>query len=312
MPVRHGQVGGRRLRFDAMDVEIRHLRAFVAVVDAGSVTRAGRALGIGQPALSRTIAQLEHRLGVPLLERGARGMTPTPVGRRVLHEARAAVHQFDEAIAAATSGAAAVLGFSWLLPAHIAPDLQRHLAAQRSGMALRLRRVERPLEELRAGRVNACIHRLPVVDDDLEALPIGQEPRVLAIAPGSRFAAAVGCAWADLRAFPIVVNRSSGTIRPTLWNPPPKEAVACANFDEWLAYVAADRGIGVVPGLAADLAPHSGVEYHPIPDAPPVVLQLVYRRGDTRPATATLAAWAATAGEATPEQETAGSRARAT
>lgn len=280
-----------------MDLEIRHLRAFIAVVDAGSVTRAAVALGVGQPALSRTITQLEERLQTRLVERGPRGVTPTPAGRRVLPEARAAVHQFDEAIAVATgsvsgAGVVAVLGFSWLLPAGLAPDLERGLAAQDPPVALRLRRVERPVEELRAGRIHACLHRLPVVDDDLVAVAIGEERRVLALAPDSRFSGAIGRAWVDLRDFPLVVNRISGTARPSLWNPPLREAVACANFDEWLAYVAADRGIGVVPALAAELAPHPGVDYHPIPDAPPVVLQIVHRRTDIRPATRALLAWA--------------------
>lgn len=56
------------------------METFVYVVETGSFSAAARRLGIGQPAVSKTIAQLEKRLAVSLLLRSTRGLTPTESG----------------------------------------------------------------------------------------------------------------------------------------------------------------------------------------------------------------------------------------
>lgn len=74
-----------RLCSAGMDVEVRHLRAFLAVARSGSFTRASEHLLITQPALTRTIQQLEAILQVTLLERTSRhpGQLPGPPGSPV-------------------------------------------------------------------------------------------------------------------------------------------------------------------------------------------------------------------------------------
>ncbi len=78
-------------------VETRELRYFVAVAEELHFGRAAQRLGMAQPPLSRSIAQLERRLGTTLLERTSRGVTLTGPGAVLLDEARAAL----EAVAAA-------------------------------------------------------------------------------------------------------------------------------------------------------------------------------------------------------------------
>lgn len=56
------------------------MEAFVVVVDTGSFSAAARRLNVGQPAVSKTVAQLEERLGVKLLVRTTRGLTATEAG----------------------------------------------------------------------------------------------------------------------------------------------------------------------------------------------------------------------------------------
>src|SRR5260370_2987082 len=69
-------------------MELRHLRYFVAVADAGSLTvAAGRKLHTSQPSLSRQIRDLEEEVGAQLLTRGARGIELTPAGRAFLDHA---------------------------------------------------------------------------------------------------------------------------------------------------------------------------------------------------------------------------------
>jgi DNA-binding transcriptional LysR family regulator len=77
---------GRRLR-------LRDLHIFFTTVQRGSMAKAAQTLGVTQPAVSRVIAELEHTLGVRLLDRGARGVEPTKYGRALLTRSNAA---FDE------------------------------------------------------------------------------------------------------------------------------------------------------------------------------------------------------------------------
>lgn len=79
-------------------MELRHLRAFVEVADAGSITAAGKVLRLTQPALSRQIRALEEELDVVLLERGAHSISLTPAGELLRTEARKLL-SFSEAMA---------------------------------------------------------------------------------------------------------------------------------------------------------------------------------------------------------------------
>src|SRR5262245_27414109 len=70
-------------------MDFRHIKAFIAVADALSVTKAAERLHISQPPLSRHIHQLEEELGVTLFLRHRQGVTLTQEGRRLLEKARA-------------------------------------------------------------------------------------------------------------------------------------------------------------------------------------------------------------------------------
>src|SRR5258706_14676894 len=67
------------------------MEAFVRVVDAGSFSGAAKQLRLGQPAVSKTIAQLEERLGGRLLLRWTHGLTPTEAGRNFYQPAKKAL-----------------------------------------------------------------------------------------------------------------------------------------------------------------------------------------------------------------------------
>jgi DNA-binding transcriptional LysR family regulator len=73
------------------------METFVTVVDAGSFSAAARRLKLGQPAVSKSIAQLEENLGARLLLRSTRGLTPTDAGQRFYEHARRAIDEADQA-----------------------------------------------------------------------------------------------------------------------------------------------------------------------------------------------------------------------
>src|SRR6476661_5493587 len=84
------------------DMELRHLRYFIAVAEAGSMTvAAARKLHTSQPSLSRQIRDLEDEVGAQLLRRGARGIELTQAGRAFLEHARTVLSQVEAATEAA-------------------------------------------------------------------------------------------------------------------------------------------------------------------------------------------------------------------
>jgi DNA-binding transcriptional LysR family regulator len=86
------------------------IEAFVRVADAGSFSGAAKQLRVGQPAVSKTIAQLEDRLGVRLLLRSTRGLTPTEAGRNFYDHAIRLIEEAEEAELAARGSAASLSG----------------------------------------------------------------------------------------------------------------------------------------------------------------------------------------------------------
>jgi DNA-binding transcriptional LysR family regulator len=112
------------------------METFVYVVETGSFSAAARRLDIGQPAVSKTIAQLETRLGVRLLLRSTRGLTPTEAGLAFFERARRALEEADEAdnaargVAGGLSGnlrvsTAVTFGRMHVVP-HLGPFLDQH------------------------------------------------------------------------------------------------------------------------------------------------------------------------------------------
>jgi len=86
------------------------METFVRVVDAGSFSSAAKQLRIGQPGVSKSVAQLEDRLGVRLLLRSTRGLTPTEAGRKFYDRAKRSIEEADEAEHAARGAATTLSG----------------------------------------------------------------------------------------------------------------------------------------------------------------------------------------------------------
>jgi len=89
---------------------LQAMTAFVRVVETGSFSAAARRIGVGQPAISKTVAQLEDRLQVRLLVRSTHGLTPTDAGLRFYERARRAIHEADEAELEARGAGAGLTG----------------------------------------------------------------------------------------------------------------------------------------------------------------------------------------------------------
>jgi DNA-binding transcriptional LysR family regulator len=93
-----------------MDMELRHIRYFLAVAEEMNFTRAAKKVGIGQPPLSQQIRSLEEELGAPLFRRVPRGVELTDSGKVFLPEAQAILAQAERAKKIARRGARGELG----------------------------------------------------------------------------------------------------------------------------------------------------------------------------------------------------------
>jgi len=78
-----------------MNLSLRHFKAFLALADAHSFTRAAQMLHISQPGLSLMMQEMENQLGCKLFERTTRSVELTPSGRRLLISARRIVDEID-------------------------------------------------------------------------------------------------------------------------------------------------------------------------------------------------------------------------
>ena len=112
-------------------MQFRQLRYFVKIVEAGSFSRAATLIHVAQPALSQQIHELEDRLGVTLLRRSARGVTPTAAGELLFREATSILHQLDQLPTVVRSGSGEAEGaVSVGLASSMAPILIGPLLAQ--------------------------------------------------------------------------------------------------------------------------------------------------------------------------------------
>jgi DNA-binding transcriptional LysR family regulator len=115
--------------------EFAELKAFVAVVDRASFTRAADHLGLSRSALSQIIRQLESRLGVRLLNRTTRSVSPTEPGRRLHERIAPMLRGMDDAVAEAvgttarTAGTLRINTLSMAAKKVIAPRLGRFAKA---------------------------------------------------------------------------------------------------------------------------------------------------------------------------------------
>jgi DNA-binding transcriptional LysR family regulator len=166
---------------------LREMEMFVRVVDAGSFSLAARDMKIGQPAISKTIASLEERLGVRLLARSTRWLTPTEAGVAFYERALRAVTEADEADAAARGASASLEGRLRISAAvtfsriHLVPRLAEFLDAH-PRLELELVMDDRP-RDLVAENIDAALRLGALTDSSLRARKLAKSERLVLASP---------------------------------------------------------------------------------------------------------------------------------
>ncbi|MEU8845434.1 LysR family transcriptional regulator [Streptomyces sp. NPDC048564] len=270
----------------ATDLQLRQLRCLVAIVDEGTFTDAAIALGVSQAAVSRSLASLERALGVRLLRRTSREVTPTGTGLRVLAHARRVLGEVDDLVREAASGHARLrMGYAWAALGRHTPAFQRRWAAAGPGTDLQLVRVNSATAGLVEGACDLSVVRRPVDDRRFETAIVGLERRLCAVAADDPLARRRSVRLADLSGRTLLVDRRTGTTTTDLWPPDSRPATEeTHDVDDWLTVISTGRCVGMTAEATAHQYPRPGVVYRPLRDAEPIAVRLAWWRDDPPPA----------------------------
>lgn len=201
-------------------MELRQLRYFLAVADAGSFSSAAATLGVIQPTVSQHIQRLETQLHTNLFERHARGVRLTFAGRHLLRAARRIVFEVDQALGLAArvsriEAGQLLLGFYTSLSAGPLRDVLATLRAMSPDVGIELFEGSPPdlLAALREFRVDVALTVLEVTSPEFKTLRLWDERLVAAIPESHELAAKEAVSWTDLAGAPLVVRTwESGSV----------------------------------------------------------------------------------------------------
>jgi DNA-binding transcriptional LysR family regulator len=259
---------------------LSQLKTFIAVVDQGGFTAAGRRIGLSQPAVSRTVATLEKELGVPLFLRRRDGLSLTDAGTIALPHAREAVRQLTlmhtevAGLAGDVTGTLSLASLPSATATLIAPQL-RAFARRHPAVTIRLLEGSENeiLDWLDQGAAEAGVVSLPAKGLDVAVL--GEQQMVAVVPADSGLASKDTITYADLANEPFV--RGTGGCAEVFM---PIARRAGIEFD--LAFeareIAATLEI-VRAGLGVSILPSAGLPELPGVAVRPLLPQTVRRLG---------------------------------
>ena len=270
-----------------MDLELRHLRCLIAIVDAGSFTDAAIDLGVSQAAVSRTLLSLEAVLGVRLLHRTSRSVTPTTAGVQVLARARHLLAEADDLVREATTGHTRLrIGHPWSAMGRHTPEFQRRWAARYPDIELQLIRTNSSTGGLAEGMCDLAVVRTPPDERRFASAVVGHERRYCAMAADDPWARRRSIRLDEVRDRTLLIDRRTGTTTTGLWPAGAGPAVEhTQDIDDWLAVIATGRCVGITPESTVTQYRREGIVFRPLRDAPAVPVLLIWRRHDPHPAT---------------------------
>jgi DNA-binding transcriptional LysR family regulator len=262
-----------------MDVELRHLRALIAVVDEGTFTAAAGALHTTQASVSRTVSALERVLGARVLHRTTREVSLTPVGTEVLQHARTVLDGLAALRRAAESARGDLrVGYAWAALGRHTHEVQRRWSRDHPGSALRLVQQVTPTAGLLEGAVDVAVLRRAPADPRVSSVVLGRERRYAAVSSDDPLARRRVLSLADLSDRTVAVDGQTGTTTDRLWPPgaAPAEQREVASIEEWLTVIAAGEAVGLTAEATTAQHPRVGVAYRRVRDAPPVDVHLAW------------------------------------
>jgi LysR family transcriptional regulator, hca operon transcriptional activator len=279
-------------------MELRHLRYFVAVAEAGSLTlAASRRLHTAQPSLSRQIRDLEREVGTALFSRGARGIGLTDAGRAFLDHARLALAQVEAARTAARRAAqpaktSFVIGFLTGFEMEWLPAAMRLLRNElpRVEVVISSRTSPELATALVEGTVDVAFLRPEARMPALAYTKLMAEPLMVVLPSDHPLAA---CSVIEPRHLAgerfISVSHTAPVLRVVIdaWRRthglPPTPDHEADNLSMAISLVASTRGVALLPSYAQNFLPWSVIGRPLAGAAPTIDLVLGYRNDDASP-----------------------------
>lgn len=279
-----------------MNVELRHLRSFVAVAEELNFTRAAERLYLTQQALSSQIRQLEDRIGTKLLERDTRRVDLTPAGSALLESARPLIVGAEQAVAAAQQAGGQTrtlrVGFVAAVTHAQLGDALEAFAQANPDVNLRIHfgELTDPSGGIRSGAADVAAVHGPFDSGDLELAYLWSDPLVVAMAADHLLAARVELAIEEVLAEPTFDFPTADRLWRDFWmltkhrgGRPPRIVAQFSTLDALVQALRAGLGIHVTtPDLVEALGPGSGIVWRPVPGLEPLEHSLACRKGDER------------------------------
>lgn len=206
-----------------VSVKFRHLRTLVEVARQKSVGRAAEVLHVSQPAVTKTLRELEAAIGVTLVERDGRGIRITRFGEVFLQHAGASLAAIQRGIdsvarARANSGPPLRVGALPTVSARIMPRAIEKFLAGNTGTSVKIVTGENIvlLEQLRLGQLDLVVGRLaaPELMTGLEFAHLYTEPVVFVARRGHPLLTARGFDFARIRDYTVLMPTQGSVIRP--------------------------------------------------------------------------------------------------
>lgn len=272
-----------------MEPNVRLLRYFLAVAEAGTFTQAAEILHVSQPALSQQIKKLEGELGFALFQRGTRQVTLTAHGKDLISSARRVVEAAEtyRNHARSLAGGTQELTIGYRAAHETTRAVVDAFRAERPDIAVTLRHYPMAATHagLDVGEVELAVLRLPVDLSGLQTLTLYTEPRIVLLPSGHALACRTRIHLADLVGLPWVTTEARDPVWQAHAQPiaenwgQPNASVVVDTLDEFLEAVTAGRGVGLAPASASRLYARPGVAFIEVADAEPSVGALAWRRG---------------------------------
>ena len=278
-------------------MELRHLRYFIAVAEAGSLTEAAeQRLHTSQPSLSRQIRDLEYEVGVELLSRGARGVELTAAGKAFFDHARLALMQVDATLEAARRAARPArktfdIGFqtgheiSWLPRAmHVLRDQLKNIqVVVSSDYSPDL------AEALTRGRMDLAFLRVEP-GYDLEYHVVDREPLVVLMPSDHRLTKREAVSPQDFVGEIFIGGANKAAVLRTVTEDYLRRSGVDIKLDHGvdnmamaMSLVASTRGLALMPAYAKGLLPWSVVSRPLEGEAPTIDVAVGYNRSNNSP-----------------------------
>src|SRR4030081_722109 len=278
-------------------MELRHLRYFVAVAEAGSLTVAAeKTLHTAQPSLSRQIRDLEYEVGVQLMSRSVHGIELTAAGKAFLDHARLALTQAEAAKEAARRAAQPprtlfAIGFLTGYEMDWLPAVMEILRAELPSTEVSIHSQDSPdlAAALTHGKIDLAFMRPEKQASGLKYRLLRRDPLIVLMPRDHALAARTSIRPRDIAG--QVFIGVSPVRAPTLWAAindyvktlgvkPDHQA---ENLAMGISLVASTGGIGLLPLYSQNLLPKTVVS-RPIRGAPPMVdLVIGYNEANTSP-----------------------------